>query len=122
MKAVSPATGHEPALLDAFARLEVPGVLRPLAVDLERGWLLLPDGGRELRQERDREREFELWELALATYARLQIAVSAHADELVAAGCPDAGSPVPGSCSRGWLRPGGVRSTPASRRCANGWR
>ena len=40
---------HEAAPVDVLARRAPEHVLAPLAVDAERGWLLLPDGGRTLR-------------------------------------------------------------------------
>jgi hypothetical protein len=89
MKAASPVTGHEPALLAAFAELDAPAVLRPIAVDLERRWMLLPDGGSELRSETSRAHEFDLWERTLRDYARLQVAAAERADALVADGVPD---------------------------------
>ena len=89
MKAAAPVTRHEPVLLAAFAEIGAPAVLRPIAVDPARGWMLLPDGGSELRQESSKAREFDLWERTLRDYARLQVAAAPRADALVAGGVPD---------------------------------
>lgn len=85
LKATMASVGHEPALLDALARWGVDCVPRPLAVDLERRWMLLPDGGPILRGVQTLER----WEEVLPLYVELQRETAPHADELVALGVPD---------------------------------
>jgi hypothetical protein len=52
-KAGGPGNRYEAALLDALARWDTRGILAPLAVDVDRGWLLLPDGGTRLREAID---------------------------------------------------------------------
>jgi hypothetical protein len=89
MKAGSPATSFEPALVEALSADPSRTVLAPLAVDLDRSWMILPDGGTELRGEVDRQRRLELWERALSSYAELQRDVAPHVDRLIAAGVPD---------------------------------
>ncbi len=89
LKTTTPATAHEPALVAALAGWGVPGVMTPIAVDLERGWLLLPDGGGTVGDTADRGEALARWESSLRTYAELQVAAAPHADELVAAGVPD---------------------------------
>ncbi|CAM5433405.1 hypothetical protein SCALM49S_04210 [Streptomyces californicus] len=44
-KAVPPAAAFEAGLTDALARWVPDHVLTPLAVEVERGWILTPDGG-----------------------------------------------------------------------------
>lgn len=77
LKAPGPGTAYEGALLQAFAGYGVPHVPRPLAVHPERGWLLLPDGGRTLREALvlDPGRASVEWEVLLPRYAALQRAV-----------------------------------------------
>ncbi|MCA1712163.1 MAG: aminoglycoside phosphotransferase family protein [Actinobacteria bacterium] len=75
LKACSPGTSHEPALLQALAAYGAPHLLEPLAVDVERGWLLLPEGGRTLRQQLDADPDPSHWERVLPRYAQLQRAV-----------------------------------------------
>ncbi|MFP6646012.1 MAG: hypothetical protein VCF24_21010, partial [Candidatus Latescibacterota bacterium] len=56
----------------------------PLAVDVERGWLLLPDLGPPIREVPD-----DVKLAALQTYAQLQLDSVRHAEALIRAGCPD---------------------------------
>ncbi|SCL61290.1 Phosphotransferase enzyme family protein [Micromonospora citrea] len=89
-KANNPGTRHEAALLDALARLAPGRVLDPIAVDAERGWSLLPDGGRSLRDALAGDRDvLTRWERVLPEYADLQRTVAPRAGELLALGVPD---------------------------------
>jgi hypothetical protein len=63
-------------------------VLVPLAVEPRRRLLLLPDGGATLRATGG-GRIVEAWEAMLAGYARLQIALVPHAEDMVRLGVPD---------------------------------
>ncbi|MGW1236358.1 aminoglycoside phosphotransferase family protein, partial [Streptomyces californicus] len=49
-KAVPPAAAFEAGLTDALARWVPDHVLTPLAVEVERGWILTPDGGPVLAE------------------------------------------------------------------------
>ncbi len=67
-------------------------MLLPLAVDVARGWMLLPDGGPRLRDLAPGERgdhDLEAWIRLLPVYAELQRSTEGRADALVAAGVPD---------------------------------
>ena len=91
-KAARPGTAHEARLLPAFAAWGVGSVLPPIAADPERAWLLLPDGGRTLRQTWPHgtgDPDLDAWERVLTEYASLQRRVEARAEELVALGVPD---------------------------------
>ncbi|MER7420510.1 phosphotransferase [Micromonospora peucetia] len=89
-KANNPGTRHEAALLAALARLAPGRVLDPIAVDADRGWSLLPDGGRTLRDALGGDRsQLTRWERVLPEYADLQRAVAPEAGELLALGVPD---------------------------------
>ncbi|MGW4501135.1 phosphotransferase [Micromonospora sp. NPDC004336] len=89
-KANNPGTRHEAALLAALARLAPARVLDPIAVNVERGWSLLPDGGRSLRDALGGDRDLlTRWERVLPEYADLQRAVAPRAGELLALGVPD---------------------------------
>ena len=69
MKAARSGTAFEAPLYELLAR-EVPErVLTPLAVDVERSWLLLPDGGPSLGEREEGEGAFIT---ALVEYGRLQ--------------------------------------------------
>lgn len=88
-KAGAPAFRHEPAITVFLARRRPDVVPGPLAVDLERGWMLMADGGERLREVVARERALARWLDVLPLYAGLQVAVAGEADELVALGAPD---------------------------------
>ncbi|MEH0984946.1 phosphotransferase [Micromonospora sp. CPCC 205556] len=88
-KANNPGTRHEAALLAALARRAPGRVLDPIAVDAERGWSLLPDGGESLRDVLGRDRDPARWERVLPEYADLQLTMTPYADELLALGVPD---------------------------------
>ena len=88
-KAGGPGNRYEAALLEALARWGTKGILAPLAVDTDRGWLLLPDGGTRLRETLDGGPGLEPWERVLAGWANVQRELSPRALELVAAGVPD---------------------------------
>lgn len=91
-KANPPGSAFEPALTRALSQW-VPGqVLTPVAVDPERGWALLPDGGGLLADVLDGEGAGpQQWEGPLRQYAGLQRAVGPRAGELLALGVPQAG-------------------------------
>jgi hypothetical protein len=59
-----------------------------LAVDLERGWMLMADGGELLRDVVVRERSFDRWLDVLPLYAELQIDAVRDVDAFDAAGVP----------------------------------
>jgi hypothetical protein len=59
-----------------------------LAVDLERGWMLMVDGGVLLRDVVARERSLQRWLDVLPLYAHLQIDAARDVDAFVAAGVP----------------------------------
>src|ERR1700741_2388027 len=50
LKAASAGTAFESDLYPVLVRAVPAHVLAPLAVDRERGWMLLPDGGPSLRR------------------------------------------------------------------------
>lgn len=70
-------------------RLRPDIVLAPLAVDVERGWMLLPDGGERLREVLARENHPRRWLEIMPLYADLQIAAAEHMEELLGVGLPD---------------------------------
>ena len=88
LKSVGVGSAQEPVLARALGGWVPERVLVPLAVDVPRRLPLLPDGGSTLRATGG-GRIPEAWEAVLAGYARLQIAVAPHAEELVTLGVPD---------------------------------
>ncbi|MEO3938454.1 phosphotransferase [Dermatophilaceae bacterium Soc4.6] len=87
LKAPGPATVAEVSLVPVLSRRAGDRVLIPYAVDVPRGWLLLPDGGAVLAT--NTPEALEVWNHALRGYAELQLQVVPHVDELLAAGAPD---------------------------------
>jgi len=73
------------ALMDDFAD-RLPSVLD---FDVERAWMLMRDGGTQLRELVNDRRDLHHWLAVVPLYAELQIGVAARADELVGLGVPD---------------------------------
>jgi hypothetical protein len=88
-KAVSPAHPHEPALLGALARWSQARIPRLLAVDTERGWILMRDAGQRLREMIRPGKDMRPWLPVLPRYAELQIDLSGRVPDLLSLGVPD---------------------------------
>jgi hypothetical protein len=86
-KANPPGSRFEAALTEALSRWTPGHVLTPYAIDAERGWSLLPDGGEMLRNLPAEPRH---WAEVLTQYADLQRSLVSHTDELLGLGVPDA--------------------------------
>lgn len=84
-KANIAASAYEAGLVAGLAAWAPGSVVTPLAVDVERGWMLNPDGGRTMRDASDLAR----WAPMLTAYAQLQRDVTAYAPEMTALGVPD---------------------------------
>ena len=78
-------TSYEAGLVRALVTFGTPHLLTPLAIDVERGWLLLPDGGQTLRSLLDRDPDLAHWDRVLPKYAELQ----RHTERRVLPGVPD---------------------------------
>jgi len=88
-KANGPQERHEAALVGVLAE-ERPDAVPPLiAVDLERGWMLMADAGERLREIVARERSLVRWLEILPLYAGVQVDLAPRAEELVSRGVPD---------------------------------
>jgi hypothetical protein len=88
-KANVPALAHEAAVVGVLARRRPDCVPDLLAADYELGWMLMADGGDRLREVVERDHDLGRWRELLPRYARLQLDLAEHADELVALGAPD---------------------------------
>ncbi|MEU1407300.1 phosphotransferase [Streptomyces sp. NPDC005728] len=93
-KANPPASRFEGALTAALAGWVPEHVLEPLAVDADRGWSLLPDGGALFRTVLEREAVAPgAWEGLLRQYASMQHALVPHARAIERLGVPSARTP-----------------------------
>ncbi|WP_104525585.1 phosphotransferase [Blastococcus atacamensis] len=87
LKSVGPGSAQEPLLAEALGRWVPDHVLVPLAVEPRRRLLLLPDGGRTLREAGSDDAA--AWETMLVDHARMRVAIAPHAEALVRLGVPD---------------------------------
>ena len=88
-KANVPVLAYEAAVVGLLAARRpnfVPGLL---ATDVERGWMLMADGGERLREIVERERDLGRWLDILPRYGRLQIDMAEDRDRLLGVGLPD---------------------------------
>jgi hypothetical protein len=88
-KAAAPAFRFEAPLTAKLSKLQPKRVPELVDVDVDRGWLLMRDGGTRLRELLQTAAELHHWESLLPEYAQLQIDVAPHAEELLALGVPD---------------------------------
>lgn len=89
-KASASVCAHDTAVTQIIYRLRPDNIPAILAIDAERGWLLLADGGLRLREAFHVEKKpMSDWSQILAQYADFQMAMAEHVDELLAAGVPD---------------------------------
>ncbi len=80
---------NDAALTEALAREALGLVLAPLAVDADRRWMLLPDGGTRLRDVLADAPDIGHWERILPAYAVLQRRMEGREAELRSLGVPE---------------------------------
>lgn len=88
-KAAIPVVAHEAGVVELISRRRPDLVPELLAADIDRGWMLMADGGEPLRGLVASERSLDRWLEALPRYAELQLALDGDAADLVARGVPD---------------------------------
>jgi hypothetical protein len=88
-KASSPTPSREPAVTAFLARRRPNVVPAPLAIDAQRGWMLMPDAGARLRELAEREGAVTRWLDVLPLYAGMQLGMAADAGALLELGVPD---------------------------------
>lgn len=88
VKANAAGFGHEAGLLDLLARRAPGTVIAPLAVDIGRGWLILPDGGPTLADQ-PLDDPAGAWRDLLTGYGRVQRRLMPLADQAARLGVPD---------------------------------
>jgi hypothetical protein len=87
LKAPGPGTVFEVALYGLLAEVTPSWVLRPIAVDVDRGWVLLPDGGTTLAESGVDVVDGLV--AVLPEYARLQRELAPHTGALLSFGVAD---------------------------------
>lgn len=88
-KAAGPGTAYEARLLHELAKWRTPMLLEPLAIEADRGWLLLPDGGTRLRDHVHGGAGVDEWLRILPAYGMLQRGLAPQAPALIDLGVPD---------------------------------
>ncbi len=88
-KAAAPVLAHEVPITAALACWRSDCMLPVLAADVDRGWILMPDGGTRLRDLIRADRDVRRWEPALRLYAEAQIELAGRAEELLSMAAPD---------------------------------
>ena len=89
LKAASAGTAFEIQLYPLLQRSVPRWVLPPLAIDLERSWVVLPDGGKSLGDSVPEDAIVPALREILPQYAALQRELTPHADEMLALGLGD---------------------------------
>ena len=88
-KATAGETVYEIALTQKLAGWFPECLPELVAVDTARGWMLMRDGGEQLRASIRPAKDVRPWEPVITQYADLQIGIAEHVDELLALGIPD---------------------------------
>ncbi|WP_395727168.1 phosphotransferase [Nakamurella sp.] len=88
-KACSPGTAFEVRLYAVLAERVPAHVLRPLAADPDRAWILLPDGGPLLGEQLSGPALARALGAALVQYGRVQLDLMPAAGRMLAAGVAD---------------------------------
>jgi aminoglycoside/choline kinase family phosphotransferase len=88
-KATAPETLHEIALTEKLAEWFPADLPELVAVDTARGWMLMRDGGEQLRASIRPTQDVRPWEPVIVKYAELQIGLAKHVEEILALGIPD---------------------------------
>ena len=88
-KAALPGLDHDAGVTAVLARVRPDAVLAPLAVDLDRGWMILPDGGERLREVLEREENPRRWLEIMPLYAGCRSRRRRSSASSLEAGLPD---------------------------------
>jgi hypothetical protein len=88
-KATAEETKHEIVLTQKLAEWYPNAMPELIAVDTARGWMLMRDGGEQLRASIRPTQDIKPWKPVITRYAELQIGLAGHVDEILALGIPD---------------------------------
>ena len=89
MKAPAPASAFEAGLYQLLVEVVPDRVLHPIALDVEAGWLLLPDGGPVLGEQLDGDDLLDSLAEVAGQYGQMQLDLAPHVDRLLALGLTD---------------------------------
>lgn len=89
MKAAGPGTAFEVGLCELLHRVAPGRVLAPIATDVARGWIVLPNGGMPLGELVTGTELVDALTTVLARYGQLQRDVAPHVADLLASGVSD---------------------------------
>jgi Phosphotransferase enzyme family len=88
-KANSEVERFEAGLLMELAAAAPDVIVELVAVDVERGWILMRDAGTRLRELVGTIEQVKHWQAILPRYAELQLALAPREDRFLALGVPD---------------------------------
>ena len=88
-KANAPVQLFEAALVLELAEVMPEAIVEVVAVDVERGWLLMRDAGSRLRELVAGAEQIKHWLAILPKYAELQLVLAPRVDRFLALGVPD---------------------------------
>jgi aminoglycoside/choline kinase family phosphotransferase len=88
-KATAHETIYEAALTQALARWFPDCMPELVAVDVSRGWMLMRDGGEQLRASIRPMQDITAWKPVIARYAEVQVGLAQHATEMLSLRVPD---------------------------------
>jgi aminoglycoside/choline kinase family phosphotransferase len=88
-KATALETIFEAALTQKLAGWYPDCMPELIAVDGERGWMLMRDGGEQLRTSIRPTQDIQPWNPVIMRYTELQIGLAEHVAEILALGIPD---------------------------------
>jgi hypothetical protein len=94
LKAAGPGTAFEVRLYELLHRVVPERVLAPIATDISRGWIALPDGGPPVGERLSGTGLVDALMTALPQYGQLQRDLAPHAEDLVAMGVADMRAPI----------------------------
>jgi hypothetical protein len=88
-KATAHETIYEAALTQALARWFPDSMPEIVAVDTGRGWMLMRDGGEQLRASIRPTKDIAPWKPVIRRYAEVQIGLAEHLTEMLSLRTPD---------------------------------
>ena len=88
-KATAHETLYEAALTQALARWLPDCMPEFVAIDAGRGWMLMRDGGQQLRASIRPTKDIAPWKPVIKRYAEVQIGLAEHITELLSLRLPD---------------------------------